>query len=91
MAPRRPLAPEELDDFYRRYYRGLLRHVTLRCRISKEDAADIVQETFLLAMEKEWDPDMGSPRAWLVEVAERKAANFRRTRRRRADLLERWG
>jgi RNA polymerase sigma factor (sigma-70 family) len=85
----RPLTPEELDDFYRRYYRGLIRYLTSRHRLSKEDAADIAQEVFLLAIEK-LDPKGGNPKAWLTEVANRLAANLRNKTARRADLLERW-
>jgi RNA polymerase sigma factor (sigma-70 family) len=85
----RPLTPEELDDFYKRYYRGLIRYLTSRHRLSKEDAADIAQEVFLLAIEK-LDPEGGNPKAWLTEVANRMAANLRRKKQRRSDLLERW-
>jgi DNA-directed RNA polymerase specialized sigma24 family protein len=85
----RPLTPEELDDFYRRYYRSLLRHVLRRHHLSSEDAADIVQETFLLALRK-LDPGR-NPQAWLKQVADHKCANLRRMKIRRADLLARWG
>ena len=87
--PPKPLTPEELDDFYRRYYRSLLRHVIRRHRLSSEDAADIVQETFLVALRK-LDP-CRNPKAWLTQVADLKCANLRRTKARRAQLLARWG
>ena len=84
-----PVTPEELDDFYRRYYRSLLRHVIRRHHLSSEDAADIVQETFLVALQK-LDPGR-NPKAWLTQVADLKCANVRRMKARRADLLARWG
>lgn len=84
----RPLTSEEFDDLYRRYYRGLIRHIICRYRLSDEDAADIAQETFLLALPK-LDPGR-NPKAWLVGVADRKASNLRRKATRRTDLLERW-
>ena len=67
----------------------LVRRASYRHGLSKEDARDIVQETFVLAMSK-LDPD-GNPQSWLVGVVDRLSIGFQRKRARRAFLAARWG
>jgi DNA-directed RNA polymerase specialized sigma24 family protein len=81
--------PEALEEFYRRLFMPLVRRASWKHGLSKEDARDIVQEAFLLAVSK-MDPN-GNPQAWLAGVVDRLALGFRRKRARRAYLTARWG
>lgn len=82
------VAPEQLADLCKRYYRPLLRYVRRSHRFSTEDAQDLVQEVFMLACvrleseENVW--------AWLLRTADFLAANAKRKAARRADLLARF-
>ncbi|MEM7340552.1 MAG: RNA polymerase sigma factor [Actinomycetota bacterium] len=59
-------------------------------RCDRNDAADIVSETFLVAWRRRADiPSEPVTRAWLYGVARRVAANHRRSDRRRGRLAER--
>jgi DNA-directed RNA polymerase specialized sigma24 family protein len=60
-----------------------------RRRLSNEDAQDIVQEAFLLAIKKLRHD--GNVNAWLKAVVDRLAAGRSRTDRRRAGLAAKWG
>ena len=57
--------------------------------MEKEDAADIVQDAFLLALGK-LDAG-GNPKAWLVQVVDHLALNLQRKASRRIQLSLRWG
>ena len=61
--------------------------VAWRFRLSREDARDIVQDAFTLALIK-LDPS-GNPKAWLTRCVDFLAVNYRRKTKRRADLLSR--
>lgn len=80
---------KQLSLFYRSYFLGLVRRTMWRRRLSNEDAQDIVQEAFLLAITK-LRPD-GNVNAWLKAVVDRLAAGRSRTDRRRAGLAAKWG
>jgi DNA-directed RNA polymerase specialized sigma24 family protein len=56
--------------------------------MSKEDAADVVQDAFVLALGKL--NSSGNPKAWLVQVVDHLAANLQRKTARRAILNARW-
>ena len=47
---RGPMSDEELELFYRRIYLPLVRRATWKHRLLREDARDIVQDAFVLAL-----------------------------------------
>jgi DNA-directed RNA polymerase specialized sigma24 family protein len=78
----------ETDAFYRDFFLPLVRRAIWRHGLSSDDARDIVQDAFLIALEK-----MNSarrPEAWLVQVVDYLALNHRRKTARRSRLLARW-
>ena len=79
---------EELERFHRAYYLPLVWRATWKHGLPKEDAKELVQEAFLLALEKLRSD--GNPRAWLLRVVDLLATNHRRKLLRRALLLARW-
>jgi len=56
-----------------------------------EDAEEVVQDALLLAHRAlaDFDPGIGTPRAWLVGIAANRARQVRRGQRRHAGLLHR--
>ena len=80
--------PAMFDDFYRRYFLPLVRRATWKHRLEKEDARDVVQEAFLIALVK-LDPQR-NPKAWLIQVVDHLSVNFQRKVIRRAKLVSRW-
>ena len=85
-----PSAPDPavFDDFYQRYFLPLVRRATWKHRLEKEDARDVVQEAFLIALVK-LDPQR-NPKAWLIQVVDHLSVNFQRKVIRRAKLVSRW-
>ena len=77
-----------MDDFYRRYFLPLVRRATWKHRLEKEDARDVVQEAFLVALVK-LDPRR-NPKAWLIQVVDHLSVNFQRKVVRRAKLVSKW-
>ena len=80
--------PAQLDEFYRQYFLPLVRRATWKHRLQKEDARDVVQEAFLVALVK-LDPRR-NPKAWLIQVVDHLSINFQRKVVRRAKLVSRW-
>lgn len=80
--------PAQLDEFYRQYFLPLVRRATWKHRLQKEDARDVVQEAFLVALIK-LDPRR-NPKAWLIQVVDHLSINFQRKLVRRAKLVSRW-
>jgi DNA-directed RNA polymerase specialized sigma24 family protein len=80
--------PAKFDVFYRRYFLPLVRRATWKHNLQKEDARDVVQEAFILALSK-LDPTR-NPRAWLIQVVDHLSANFQRKLVRRARLATKW-
>ena len=80
--------PAQFDDFYRRYFLPLVRRATWKHRLEKEDARDVVQEAFMVALIK-LDPDR-NPKAWLIQVVDHLSVNFQRKLVRRAKLVSKW-
>lgn len=76
------------DDFYQQYFLPLVRRSTWKHGLDKEDARDVVQEAFLIALSK-LDPDR-NPKAWLIQVVDHLSLNFQRKVNRRAKLVTRW-
>jgi DNA-directed RNA polymerase specialized sigma24 family protein len=78
----------QFDEFYRRYFLPLVRRATWKHRLEKEDARDVVQEAFLVALMK-LDPGR-NPKAWLIQVVDHLSLNFQRKVLRRAKLVSKW-
>jgi DNA-directed RNA polymerase specialized sigma24 family protein len=79
---------EQLEEFHRRLFLPLVRRATWKHGLSKEDARDIVQEAFVLAIAK-IKPD-GNPKAWLTRVVDNLSANYQRKVARRSRLSQTW-
>jgi DNA-directed RNA polymerase specialized sigma24 family protein len=79
----------DLEVFYRQTYLPLVRRATWKHGLSKEDARDIVQDAFLLAIAK--IDSAGNPRAWLIQVVDLLSINHQRKAFRRAQLAAKWG
>ena len=79
---------DQLEEFHLRLFLPLVRRATWKHGLSKEDARDIVQEAFLLAIGK-LRPE-GNPKAWLTRVVDNLSANFQRKAARRARLTQTW-
>jgi DNA-directed RNA polymerase specialized sigma24 family protein len=79
----------DLESFYLQVFMPLVRRATWKHGLSKEDAADIVQDAFLLALGKL--DSSRNPKAWLVQVVDHMALNHQRKTIRRARLVSRWG
>jgi len=79
---------DDLERFYRSFFLPLVRRVVRRHGLSFEDAGDIVQDAFVIAVGK-LDPSK-NPKAWLYQVVDHLAANFRRKVQRRANLIALW-
>lgn len=60
-----------------------------QARVGAADADDVVSATFLRAhrARDSWDPDLGSPAAWLFGIASNEIRNHRRAAQRRLRLL----
>jgi DNA-directed RNA polymerase specialized sigma24 family protein len=78
-----------LEGFHRDYFLPLVWRATYRHGLSKEDARDVVQDAFVLAL-TELRAD-GNPRAWLNQVVDNLCANHQRKASRRAHLAAKWG
>lgn len=78
----------QIDAFYRRSFSPLVRQAAWRHGLSEEDARDIVQDAFLLALPR--FRSVRNPKAWLSQVVDNLAANWQRKLERRAELLVRW-
>ena len=86
---RGPMSDEELERFYRQIYLPLVRRATWKHRLVREDARDIVQDAFVLALTRL--KPTGNPKAWLVQVVDHLSVNYRRRATRRANLTTKWG
>lgn len=86
---RGPMSDADLEGFYRRVYLPLVRRATWKHRIVREDALDIVQDAFVLALTRL--KPTGNPRAWLIQVVDHMSINYRRRAIRRANLTRKWG
>lgn len=80
--------PPEFADFYRDFFLPLVRHVIRRFGLPRDDAVDVVQDAFVIAIDKL--DAAKNPRAWLYQVVDRVALNHRRKIQRRAHLLLQW-
>lgn len=88
-APARvPMTDADLAVFYTEHYLPLVRRATWRHGLSKEDGRDVVQDAFLVAIER--IDSAKNPKAWLIQVVDHLAINHRRKLARRASLLAQW-
>ena len=78
----------EIEAFYRQFFLPLVRRAVRKQGLSMEDAGDVVQDAFILALSK-LDPTK-NPKAWLYQVVDHLAVNWQRKIQRRAGLLARW-
>jgi len=74
----------ELETFYRQLFLPLVRRACWKHGLSKEDARDIVQDAFVIAVVKLRAGENG--RAWLARTVDHLAINFRRKGARHARL-----
>ncbi|MEO8190168.1 MAG: RNA polymerase sigma factor [Acidobacteriota bacterium] len=81
-------APADLELFYREYFLPLVRRAVRRHGLSAQDADDIVQDAFILAISK--IDGSRNPKAWLYQVVDHLCANFSRKAIRRARLMAQW-
>lgn len=87
-APEPGVDPARFDEFYLTFFLPLVRRATWKHGLDKEDARDVVQEAFMVALTK-LDPNR-NPKAWLIQVVDHLSANFRRKLTRRAKLTSTW-
>lgn len=66
----------------------LVRRASWKHGLTKEDASDVVQDAFALAVVKLRDD--GNPASWLIGVVDRLSVNLQRTAMRRTDLMAKW-
>src|SRR5437899_4777588 len=78
----------ELEGFYRQLFLPLVRRASWRHGLSKEDARDVVQDAFMLAVVKL--KVGGNAPVWLARAVDQLAVNFRRKGARRARLEACW-
>jgi len=78
----------QLEEFHRRLFLALVWRSTWKHGLSKEDAEDVVQEAFRLAVQK-LRAD-GNARAWLIRVVDHLSVNHQRKTLRRARLAAVW-
>jgi RNA polymerase sigma-70 factor (ECF subfamily) len=83
-------SPEGLEAFYRRHVDGVTHFLARRCR-TPEDLADAVSATFVavLVSAQSYNPDLGSPTAWLYAIARNEARGQGRSLGRREALRHR--
>jgi DNA-directed RNA polymerase specialized sigma24 family protein len=79
---------DELGRFYRLFFLPLVRRAVRRHGMSFDDAGDIVQDAFVIAVGK-LDPSK-NPKAWLYQVVDHLAVNFQRKELRRSRLAAKW-
>ena len=85
---RSSLGSLEFEEIYCRLFRPLVTRVSRRFGLSNEDARDIVQDAFVIALMK---LDIArNPKAWLTGFIDYLSANLRRKTRRRGELVARW-
>ncbi len=87
--PASPMSVEEIEKFYQSVFLPLVRRASWKHHLAREDARDIVQDAFVIALTRL--ERTGNPRAWLVQVVDHLSLNHRRKAVRRASLQEKWG
>jgi DNA-directed RNA polymerase specialized sigma24 family protein len=83
-----PVTAAEFEEFHRRLFLPLVRRAMWRHHVAAEDARDIVQEAFLLALAK-LKPG-ADPAPWFLRVVDHLCVNFTRKAARRSGLQAKW-
>ncbi len=78
----------QIEASYRNLFLCWVGRLRRKYGLSRDDARDVVQDAFLLAMAKL--PRIENMRVWLEGVISRLALDLLRKRDRRAELLARW-
>lgn len=78
----------EIEALYHERFLPLVRRAVRRHGLSNDDARDVVQQVFVVALAKM--EAAGNADAWLKQVVDFLAVNLKRTASRRARLLARW-
>lgn len=86
--PPSPVSDPDLQRFYEEWFVPLVRRASWQHNLSPEDARDVVQDAFVLALRK-LDPAK-NPKLWLRQVVDNLALNLIRKTRRRTQLLRRF-
>ena len=90
MAPQKPLNPD-FETIYDAYYDRVYRYA-YTILLNREDAEDVVEETFLAAYAAygRYDPSLASPATWLTRIAHNMAVNLMKSAayRKRAEEPE---
>ena len=76
------------DSIYRAFFLRLVRRVICRYGLREQDALEVVQDAFVVALSKL--DTAGEPGPWLYKTVDNLALNLRRKTGRRALLLTRW-
>lgn len=84
----RRLSRARLAQLYVRLFDGLVRYVIWKHRRVPDDAKDLVQEAFLLALGKL--VSTRNARVWFIQTLDHLALNQQRKEARRAELRARW-
>lgn len=84
----RRISRARLAQLYVRLFDGLVRYVIWRHRRAPDDAQDLVQQAFLLALDKMISTR--NARVWFTQTLDYLASNQQRKDARRAELLARW-
>ncbi len=87
-APQVRMSNADMSAFYREIFLPLVRRATWKFGLSKDDARDIVQDAFVLAIDRL--DSARNPKAWLIQVVDHLALNHQRKVTRRTKLAERW-
>jgi DNA-directed RNA polymerase specialized sigma24 family protein len=82
-------AAAAFELLYRAFFIRLVRRASWRFGLSKEDASEVVQDAFIVALAK-LDTN-GDPIPWLCRTVDNLAVNWSRKAHRRARLMARWG
>ncbi len=76
------------DSIYRAFFLRLVRRVICRYGLREQDALEVVQDAFVVALSKL--DTTGEPGPWLYKTVDNLALNLRQKTGRRAWLLTRW-
>ena len=82
-------ATAAFETLYQAFFVRLVQYATWHLHLTKEDACEVVQEAFLLALVKLDVDENAGP--WLYRTVENLALNLRRKTGRRARLMAQFG
>lgn len=88
VAGRRKLSESEFEEIYLSLFQRLVRRASWKHGLPKEDAAEVVQDAFVLALAK-LSPE-GNPQSWLYRVVDNLAVNWSRKVERHTRILATW-